>query len=140
MRDVSVSGGGTALGNRWAGNRWDGAAAWDADGDGELDLPYRVDRLSDDLFARDPELRLFELSPAAAALDALGRFFPLLEPQPIVVDSTPRPLAERARMEDLGPEGLRAAPRRSSCRAPLAAVLWSGLAAISLWGTRRWPL
>ncbi|MGD2216915.1 MAG: nitrous oxide reductase family maturation protein NosD [Gemmatimonadales bacterium] len=140
MRDVSVSGGGTALANRWAGNRWDGAAAWDADGDGELDLPYRVDRLSDDLFARYPQLRLFELSPAAAALDALGRFFPLLEPQPIIVDSTPKPLAERARLVDLGPDWLRAVRRGSSGRAPLVAALWLGLAGISLWGVRRWPL
>jgi nitrous oxidase accessory protein len=140
MRDVSVSGGGTALANRWAGNRWDRAAAWDADRDGELDLAYRIDRLSDDLFARYPDLRLFELSPAAAALDALGRFFPLLEPQPIVVDSTPKPLQDRAPLAGLGPARPLDEQDRSSRRAPLVAALWLGLAGISLWGVRRWPL
>ncbi len=140
MRDVSVSGGGTALANGWAGNRWDKAAAWDADRDGELDVSYRIDRLSDDLFARYPELRLFELSPAAAALDALGRFFPLLEPRPIVVDSTPRPLQARTTLAGVGlarPHGEQA---RSSSRAPLIAALWLGLAGISIWGVRRWSL
>lgn len=140
VRDVSVSGGGTARANRWAGNRWDGAVLWDTDGDGEADLPYRIDRLSDDLFARHPDLRLFELSPAAAALDALGRFFPLLEPQPIVVDSTPRPLQARARLADIGPARPLAEQEGSSRRAPLGAALWLGLAGISLWGARRWPL
>ena len=140
IRDVSVSGGGTALANRWGGNRWDNAAAWDADDDGALDQPYRIDRLSDDLFARYPDLRLFELSPAAMALDALGRFFPLLEPQPIVVDSTPRPMPRRVEMSDVG-LGRPADSRKSRQRGtPLIAALWLGLAGVSLWGARKWPL
>jgi nitrous oxidase accessory protein len=138
VRDVSVSGGGSALANRWAGNHWDGAAAWDADGDGALDLPYRIDRLSDDLFARYPDLRLYELSPAALALDALGRFFPLLEPKPIVVDSTPAPQAGSMEPGAVGP--MEDGASQSSGRSPLAAVLWLGLAGISLWGARKWPL
>ncbi|UCC71962.1 MAG: nitrous oxide reductase family maturation protein NosD [Gemmatimonadota bacterium] len=140
VRDVSVSGGGTALANRWVGNRWEDAAQWDADGDGELDLPYRIDRLSDDLFARHPDLRLFEFSPAAATLDALGRFFPLLEPQPIVVDLTPKPLGERPELLELGSSVPFEPPRSSSGGAPLAAALWLTLAGISLWGVWRWPL
>lgn len=140
VRDVSVSGGGTALANRWAGNRWDEAAVWDANGDGKLDLPYRIDRLSDDLFARYPDLRVFELSPAAAALDALGRFFPLLEPQPIVVDSAPRVFDGLPHLADLGPAQPLAEQGDSSNRAPLIAALWLGLAGVSIWGVRRWPL
>ncbi len=140
IRDVSVSGGGTAIANRWSGNCWDNAAAWDGDGDGDLDQPYRIDRLSDDLFARYPELRLFELSPAAVALDALGRFFPLLEPLPIVVDSTPRTMPRRVELSDVG-LGRSADPSKRRGRgAPLIAALWLGLAGISLWGARKWPL
>ncbi|MEE9132846.1 MAG: nitrous oxide reductase family maturation protein NosD [Gemmatimonadota bacterium] len=140
IRDVTVSGGGTALANRWAGNRWDDAAAWDADGDGRLDLPYRIDRLSDDLFARYPELRLYELSPAALALDALARFFPLLQPQPIVIDSTPRLVPRRLEMSEVGlSEAAAPGPARSR-RATFAALIWLGLAGISLWGMRKWPL
>jgi nitrous oxidase accessory protein len=139
MREVAVSGGGTALGNGWSGNAWDGAAAWDPDGDGTLDWPYRIDRLSDDLFARHPALRLYELSPAALALDALGRFFPLLEPKPIVVDSMPVRLPPEAKLDAVGISN-RGEAGRSAGGAPLWAVLWLGLAAFSVWGIRRWPL
>jgi nitrous oxidase accessory protein len=144
VRDVSVSGGGTALANRWVANGWDGAAAWDADGDGLVDFPYRIDRLSDDLFARHPALRLFEFSPAALTLDALGRFFPLLEPKPLVIDSTPRLLPNRL---DLPAEiGLASATARPAARtapprrAPWASVLWLGLAGLSIYGVWKWPL
>ncbi|NIR43780.1 MAG: hypothetical protein GWN32_08535, partial [Gemmatimonadetes bacterium] len=140
VRDVTVSGGGTALGNRWAGNRWDDAAAWDADGDDRLDIPYRIDRLSDDLFARHPELRLYELSPATLALDALARFFPLLEPQAIAVDSAPRPLRALPGPLEFGLAERPEAGRSPPAGALLVAVLWLGLAGISLWGARRWPL
>jgi nitrous oxidase accessory protein len=140
VRDVSVSGGGTALANRWDGNRWDAAAAWDTDDDGDLDLPYRIDRLSDNLFARYPELRLFELSPAALALDALGRFFPLLEPQPIVVDSAPRAMPRRLEITDVGLSQAGAPEKRRPRGSPLIAFVWLGLAGISLWGARIWPL
>ncbi len=136
---MSVSGGGHALANRWTGNRWDGAAGWDADRDGRLDTPYRIDRLSDELFARYPELRLFELSPAASALDALGRFFPTLEPQPIVVDSTPARLVARPPEESPGVRHLGGAPRAAG-GSPVLALFWLGLAGLSIWGARRWPL
>ncbi len=140
VRDVTVTGGGTALANRWAGNHWDGAAAWDSDGDGHLDAPYRIDRLSDDLFARHPDLQLFELSPAALALDALGRFFPLLEPQPVVIDSLPR---QRARVS--GPRTFAAAGRVPSRDGPApgrraVAAFWLGLAVFAAWGAWRWSL
>ncbi|HSG81335.1 MAG TPA: hypothetical protein VLC48_03720, partial [Gemmatimonadota bacterium] len=140
VRDVSVSGGGTALANRWAGNRWDGAAAWDADGDGALDLPYRIDRLSDDLFARYPDLRLYELSPAALALDALGRFFPLLEPEAIVVDSSPAPFGGGRELTVLERREVDKSFDAGTGSGPLAALLWLALAGTSLWGARRWSL
>lgn len=138
VRDVSVSGGGTALANGWNGNYWDDAAAWDVDGDGRLETPHRIDRLSDDLFARHPDLRLFEMSPAALALDALGRFFPLLEPQPIVVDSAPR-AAAWPRSAEIG-RGEHPASRGPSKRAGAAALLGVGLAAVAAWGAWRWSL
>jgi len=140
VREVAVSGGGTALANNWRGNRWDEASAWDADGDGTLDRPYRIDRLSDDLFARHPSLRLYELSPAALALDALGRFFPLLEPKPIVIDSQPRPLPDELERIAVGADEGANSGRSSKRRAPLAAAVGLGLAALAAWGASRWPL
>lgn len=89
MGPVTVSGGGDALENRWRDNYWSAYAGFDEDGDGVGDTPYRHERVADALFARHPELRWLVLSPAAGALDLLGRLFPLLKPQPIVVDSAP---------------------------------------------------
>lgn len=140
LRPVSVSGGGTALANDWRGNHWDDATAWDADSDGVLDQPYRIDRLSDDLFARHASLRLYELSPAALALDALARFFPLLEPKPIVVDSAPRPLPERLERFSVGAPAGSGNGSRGSAGATWAAIVALGLAGVSLWGAFRWPL
>ena len=86
---VSVSGGGDALENAWRHNDWSGYAGFDEDGDEVGDTPYRHERVADALFARHPELRWLVLSPAAGALDLLGRLFPLLEPRPVVIDSAP---------------------------------------------------
>jgi len=85
---VSVIGG-DALGNRWHGNFWSEYAGFDEDADGIGDTPYRHERLADALYARRPELRWLMMSPAAGALDVLARLFPLLEPQPVVIDSAP---------------------------------------------------
>lgn len=144
-RDVMVSGGGSALANDWTGNHWDDAASWDADGDGILDHPYRIERLSDDLLARHPRLRLFESSPATVVLDALGRFFPFLEPRPIVIDSAPR--AVPARLE-IGPVGRSRGAGPSAAAEgtageegePAWAVVWLAMAGLSLWGFWRWRL
>lgn len=142
VRDVTVSGGGTAMANVWRGNFWDKAAAWDPDEDGVADVPRRIDRLSDDLFARHPRLRLYELSPAALALDALGRFFPLLEPQPIVVDSAPRtspvPLAWS---QQPGPgEASEGTTDHDDGPRPLQLAFWLVISGTSLWGAWRWRL
>lgn len=105
VQPVAVTGGGDALANTWRGNYWSGYTGFDADHDGRGDTPFVYERLSDDLFAKHESLRLFNLSLAASALNTLSRVFPLLQPQPIVVDSLPQ--LERqwdaARTEDAGP-------------------------------------
>ena len=100
-RPVEVSGGmgrGQVAQNDWRGNHWGGYAGFDRDGDGVGDTPYRYARLTDDLLSRNPELRLFVRSPVMPVIEAVRRFFPLLEPEPVVVDSAPRlaaPVLER---------------------------------------------
>jgi nitrous oxidase accessory protein len=98
VQPVSISGGGTALGNRWTRNHWSEYAGFDENGDGIGDSPFLFERLSDDLLARREELQVLNLSPALAVLNTLSRVFPLLAPQPLVVDSTPRvrPATRRA--------------------------------------------
>jgi nitrous oxidase accessory protein len=90
VQPVRVSGGGTALANRWTGNAWSEYAGFDRERDGVGDTPFVFERLSDDLFARHPALQVFALSPAADLLNGLSRVFPPLRPTPIVVDSAPR--------------------------------------------------
>ena len=92
-RPVEVAGGsgsGQASQNEWRGNQWSQYAGFDEDGDGIGDTPFEHLRLGDELLARHPALKLFSGSPALSLLDLLGRFLPLLQPEPVVVDSAPR--------------------------------------------------
>jgi len=90
VQPVAVTGGGTALGNRWVGNRWSEYAGFDRDENGVGDTPFVFERLSDDLLAKYEALRLFEGGIAMTVVDLLGRAFPLLSPQPLVADTAPR--------------------------------------------------
>ena len=76
--------------NGWSKNHWSEYAGFDRDGDGAGDLPFVHARLADDLLSRHPALALFARSPALGVLEIVSRFFPLLRPEPVVVDSAPR--------------------------------------------------
>lgn len=76
--------------NDWSGNHWSDYAGFDRSGDGIGDTPYVHAHLADELIEKHPGLRIFTLSPALGALDALARFFPLLRPAPVVADPLPR--------------------------------------------------
>ncbi len=118
---VVVSGGGDALKNRWAGNHWSGYAGFDADADGTGDAPFQHHRVSDDLFARHPDLRFLAGSPAVSALEVLARLFPLLAPRPVVIDSLPVASAPAFAVAGLSFDPQSDAPRRGGIT--LAAVL-----------------
>ena len=81
---VAVTGGGTAVANRWFDNHWSSYAGFDGDHDGHGDSPFVYERLSDDLLAKHEELKLFNLGPVASSLNTLSRVLPLLQPTPIV--------------------------------------------------------
>jgi nitrous oxidase accessory protein len=90
---VNVAGGGDLLRNEWAvagrGNYWSDYAGFDADGDAIGDLPYTSKSLFDSLTGAQPELRLFQLSPAGDALDLAAKAFPIFAPQPRMSDPAP---------------------------------------------------
>lgn len=97
-RPAEVAGGtrsGQVGQNDWRGNHWSEYAGFDKDGDGIGDSPFEHVRLADDLLDRHPALTIFSGSPALALLNLLGRFLPLLQPEPVVIDPAPR-LAARA--------------------------------------------
>jgi len=86
---MSLAGGGTALNNTWHGNYWSDYAGYDADGDGVGDTPYRAERFFEDLTDREPLLRALLYSPATQALEFAATTFPVVKPQPKLVDDAP---------------------------------------------------
>jgi nitrous oxidase accessory protein len=118
VQPVGVSGGGTAMKNRWHGNYWSEYAGFDADDDGTGDAPFAFERLSDDLLAKHEALQVFKLSLGVTTLNTLSRVFPLLQPEAIVIDSAPR--MERA---DAGTRETGTGKRGAAVLFILAAVL-----------------
>ncbi len=94
---VRSEGGGDARDARWAENRYDDYAGYDLDGDGRGDVPYEVRSLSAELTRTHPNLAYFRGTVAYGVIEALGRIVPLLAPNTVLVDLTPRlsdPIAE----------------------------------------------
>lgn len=93
QQPISILGGGTLKGNSWSeagrGNYWSDYRGFDADGDGIGDLPYRAESLAAELMDRLPVLRLFQIGPAAVALEFAARAFPVLQPTPKLIDPAP---------------------------------------------------
>ena len=124
-----AGGGGDAEGNVWRSNYWSDYVGYDAGSDGVGDVPYRSERLFEDLAARRPELRLFAFSPAVRAIDFAARAFPIVRPQPKLTDHAPRlvaPLPTGAPPLAAGP------PAPGASLASAAALLAGALALLSL--------
>lgn len=94
---ISVAGEGELVQNEWAtngrGNYWTDYTGFDADGDGVGDIPYTSKSLYENLMDKHPGLRLFQLSPAADALDLAAKAFPIFQPQPKMADPSPLTVA-----------------------------------------------
>ena len=93
LEQVGLTGSGTFEGNSFTvdgqGNFWSDYAGYDANGDGLGDLPYVSKSLFENIMDRNPELRLFQLSPAQGAVDLAARAFPIFQPQPKFTDDVP---------------------------------------------------
>ena len=93
QEQVAVAGGGQLKGNEWTvadqGNYWSDYAGFDANADGKGDIEYKSDRLFENLMEQQPALRLFLYSPATNAIDFAAKAFPVVKPQPKLVDTRP---------------------------------------------------
>jgi nitrous oxidase accessory protein len=97
------------------GNYWSGNDAPDLDGDGRSDLPYVLTSLFDHFRGNLTAADLLAQSPAAAALAAAERAFPVLDPvqvrdraplaRPPPLPDVPAPAARRTRLDPWGTAG-----------------------------------
>lgn len=132
--EITRGSGGSNSRNEWNSNHWSSYAGFDRDGDGLGDTPFVHARIADEWVARHPSLQIFAFSPAVQALDVLGRFFPLLRPEPVAVDSTPRVRPERLARWQASPPVATAAPQRSRLPKAAGAAAWAGLGLMALGG------
>ncbi len=133
LQQVAFSGGGDPTANVWKHNHWSDYVGYDADADGTGDVPHRLERLFEDLADRRPELRLFLYSPATQAMDFAARAFPVVKPQPRLVDDAPRMTAAL-------PQGLpiSADPATSVGFISLGGGMLAGALMLFLYPGRRW--
>lgn len=124
---VSISGGGVLEGSTWdeagQGNYWSDYHGYDADGDAVGELPYTSHSLYENMTAKHPELRLFQLSPAADAIDLAARAFPIFQPRPILED--PHPLTRAPQLPPV--PGLPDPPLAQNLIAALGLVILAAL-------------
>lgn len=100
---VVVAGRGTLGANRfWKGERgnfWSDYTGYDENADGIGDFVHESYTLFENLLDRQPNLRLFLLSPAQQAIEFVGRAVPAIRPEPKFTDEVPlmqpRPLPPR---------------------------------------------
>ncbi len=86
---VGISGSGFLTGNYWNNNYWSDYFGFDKDGNGIGDIPYKSEKLFEDMISRYPALRLFIYSPAIQAINFAAQAFPIVKPQPKLEDPTP---------------------------------------------------
>lgn len=93
LEQVGVTGSGTFEGNHFTvagqGNFWSDYTGYDATGDGLGDLPYVSKSLFENMMDKNPQLRLFQFSPAQQAIDLAARAFPIFQPKPKLTDEAP---------------------------------------------------
>ncbi|MBI5878215.1 MAG: nitrous oxide reductase family maturation protein NosD [Chloroflexi bacterium] len=92
IEQVGVQGGGRLAANLWDGNYWSDYGGLDVNGDGLGEAPYHSDRLFDGLMDREPMLRALLYSPTVQALEMAATTFPIVRPEPKLVDARPRAL------------------------------------------------
>lgn len=89
VQQVALQGSGKAGENSWINNFWSDYTGYDANDDGIGDIDYRSERFFEDLTNQEPLLRALHYSPAAQAMELAATSFPVIKPQPKLVDPYP---------------------------------------------------
>ncbi|MBN2366846.1 MAG: nitrous oxide reductase family maturation protein NosD [Calditrichaeota bacterium] len=88
-QQASLGGSRTAEPATWRHNYWSDYAGYDLREDGYGDIPYKSQKLFEDLLTRHPLLRVFIYTPAVQAVDFAAQAFPVVKPRPMLSDSVP---------------------------------------------------
>jgi len=90
---IEIRGGGTLSGNDWfkseKGNYWSDYVGYDENNDGIGEIHYKSESLFENLIDKYPNLRVFVFSPVAQAIELASDAFPVMKPEPKVVDEYP---------------------------------------------------
>jgi len=90
---IEVRGGGKLSGNDWytngRGNHWSDYVGYDEDNDGIGEIPYKSESYFESLIDEYPNLRIFVFSPVAQAIELASEAFPVIKPEPKVMDMYP---------------------------------------------------
>ena len=93
VEQIEVRGGGALEGNSWytkdRGNYWSDYVGYDENNDGIGEIPYKAESLFENIIDKYPNLRLFTFSPAAQAIELASEAFPVIKPDPKVIDNYP---------------------------------------------------
>jgi nitrous oxidase accessory protein len=126
QEQVNIGGGGMTKDNLWSmegsGNYWSDYAGYDYDQNGVGDEIYQANKLFEDLVSRYPDLRLFNFSPSAQAIDFAAKAIPFVRPQPKLTDENPL-------MSPIFPQGIPPLPTENN---PWLPWLSAGLVLIAL--------
>ena len=87
---VQVDGGGNATSILWNQNYFDDFTGYDLDKDNISEMPYRLQKLSDDLISKHASLKFFTGTISFYLVDLIGKLIPLLKPRLILEDKNPR--------------------------------------------------
>ena len=93
LQQTSIRGREVQSRNVWSqdglGNFWSDYVGYDENGDNIGETPYRADKLFERLTDEHPNLKLFTYSPASQAMEFAAAAFPVVRPQPRLVDEAP---------------------------------------------------
>ncbi len=73
----------------WSENYWSNYTGYDQNKDGFGDIVFKEDQVFEDLVDEKPNLKILLYSPAVNTLNYAADAFPILKPQPLLVDKSP---------------------------------------------------
>lgn len=73
----------------WSENYWSNYTGYDQNRDGLGDIVFKEDQVFEDLIDDNPNLKILLYSPAVNTLNYAADAFPILKPQPLLVDKSP---------------------------------------------------